>query len=77
VGKELTRSFAAACHEAGTEGIVCRSASLARMGLSTWTEPHEPWGEVAIFTRNCKRPPVLLKWREDLNWFLRAGLHPE
>ena len=71
VSKEQTRSYAAACHEAGAEGIVCRSASLAKMGFWAWEGSHERWGEVAIFTQNCQRPPALLNRREDLNWFWR------
>jgi len=69
VSKERTRSFATACHEAGVEGIMCRSASLAKMGFSTWEGPHERWGEVAVFTQNCQRPPALLRRRGDLDWF--------
>jgi RES domain-containing protein len=71
VSKEQTRSFATACHEAGAEGIMCRSASLAKMGFWAWEGAHERWGEVAIFTRNCQRSPTLLRRREDPNWFLR------
>jgi RES domain-containing protein len=73
VNKEHTRGFAVTCHQAGAEGIMCRSASLAKMGFSAWEGPHERWGELAIFTRNCKRPPRLARRREDLEWFLRPG----
>jgi hypothetical protein len=71
VGKEQTRSLATACHEAVAEGIMCRSASLARMGFSAWTGPHERWGEVAIFTGDSRRAPALVRRGEDLDWFLR------
>ena len=74
VSKEQTRRFAATCHEAAAEGIVCRSASLARMGFSAWTGTHAPWGELAIFTQNCQRPPRLLRCREDVEWFLRPAV---
>lgn len=58
VEKTDTRRAAAAWHAAGLEGVLCRSASIARLGLATgWVLPHEPWGETAIFTRNTKRTP--------------------
>jgi len=68
-----TQSLAVACHEAGVEGIVCRSASLARMGFAAWEGTHERWGEVAIFRANSKQAPVLGARRKNLNWFQWPG----
>jgi RES domain-containing protein len=71
VSKADTQRAASGWHAAALEGVVCRSASLARLGFAQWTEPHEPWGEVAIFTRNAKRPVRRQHTRGDLAW-LRA-----
>ncbi|HLJ58144.1 MAG TPA: RES family NAD+ phosphorylase [bacterium] len=71
VTKADTQRAASTWHAAAFEGVVCRSASLARLGFAQWTQPHEPWGEVAIFTRNAKRPVRRERTWIDLAW-LRA-----
>jgi RES domain-containing protein len=66
-----TQQAATAWHTAGLEGVVCRSASLARFGFSDWKDPHPPWGEIAIFSQNAKQTPHRRRRRVDLDW-LRA-----
>ena len=66
-----TQRAATAWHTAGLEGVVCRSASLARFGFSEWKDPHPPWGEIAIFPQNAKHTPRRRRRRVDLDW-LRA-----
>ena len=56
-------------HAAGSEGVVCRGASIDRLGLSDWTGPHPSWGEVAIFVENAATSPRLIRRRTDLEWF--------
>jgi len=54
---DQTQAAAARWHAAGREGLVCRSHALYEVaGERGWHEPHEPWGEVAIFVRNTKAP---------------------
>lgn len=72
VSRSATQRAAAAWHEEGREGVVCRSASLARLGFSDWQGSHEPWGEVAIFVQNARHQPRLIRRRADDRW-LRAG----
>jgi len=64
-----TQPAAAVWHRAGREGVVCRSASLLRMGVREWSGPHERWSELAIFVANAARKPSLLRRRADLEWF--------
>lgn len=71
-GREITQPRAAAWFEAGREGVVCRSATLARAGQDRWPEPHEPWGELAIFVENARRVPRLGRRIEGTE-FLYAG----
>lgn len=68
-GKDHTRRLGEQWHGAGAQGVVGRSASLARMGFAKWEGAHEHWSEVAIFTRNCDHLPALVRRREDLDWF--------
>ncbi|HXH06500.1 MAG TPA: RES domain-containing protein [Vicinamibacterales bacterium] len=67
------RRAAAAWHDAGCEGVVCRSAALYRLGRETrWEGDHAAWGEVAVFTARAERKPVLRRRREDLGWLTRS-----
>ena len=66
--KDETRQSATAWHGKGLLGVVCRSASLSRRGVSSWREPHQPWGEVALFVDNCTNFPSLIGSRDDLDW---------
>ena len=70
-----TQPVAAAWHAVGYQGVVCRSASLARLGVGAWNGPHQRWGELAIFVERARRRPELLRRRDDLDW-LRAGPTP-
>lgn len=72
VSKRLTRAAATEWHEAGDEGVACRSASLARLGFADWTGPFSRWSEIAIFTENCEARPVRTGHRDDTFW-MSAG----
>lgn len=50
------------------EGVVCRRASLARLGVESGPGPHEAWSELAVYPERAKRPPDLLRRRSDLDW---------
>lgn len=69
VSRHETRRRAARWHGAeGVEGVVCRSASLARLGVERWPGAHQGWSELAIFAERAARPPELLRRRSDLDW---------
>jgi len=64
----LTQAAAVRWHAAGREGLVCRSHALYEVAAERgWHEPHEPWGEVAIFVRNTKAP-ISRRAFLDLSW---------
>jgi RES domain-containing protein len=63
-----TQRVATEWHSKGAEGIVCRSASLARLGFREWNGDHQSWSELVIFTQNSLVRPSLLKRRRDLDW---------
>ena len=69
-GHETTQALATTWHADGAEGIVCRSASVARAGLDEWAEPHEPWSELAVFIENATGQPALLRLSSRLDWLL-------
>jgi RES domain-containing protein len=50
------------------EGILCRGASLARLGFSDWSQPHERWGELAVFVESAAKAVTLRRTRTDLDW---------
>jgi RES domain-containing protein len=64
-----TQARATDWHGRGRQGVVCRSASLMRLGLSNWTADYPSWGEVAIFIGNAKSPMSLRRRRDDTTWF--------
>jgi hypothetical protein len=68
VSKGLSRASASDWHDGGDEGVVCRSASLWRLGFSDWTGPHTRWSELTIFVENCATPPTRRFHRDDLRW---------
>lgn len=72
----MTQRAATVWHEDGREGVVCRSASLARLGFDRWSGAHERWSEVAIFGDNAVIRPRLRARREDFDWLLRARSAP-
>lgn len=52
-----TQGAATLWHTGRREGVVCRSHALYEIaGERVWHEPHQPWGEVAVFTQNAKTP---------------------
>ena len=72
-----TQPAAAEWHADGHEGVVCRSASLARLGFSAWEGAHPRWGEFAIFVERARRAPWLVRRRDDLDWLRSTpGLPP-
>ena len=70
VGKDATRRAATAWHRQGREGVVCRSASLWRLGLRSWAGSHLAWSELALFVERCRSRPVELGRRDDRGWLL-------
>jgi len=74
VDKSTTQQMGREWHADGKEGVVCRSASMWRMGQSSWPQPHNSWAEVAIFVERCKTEPELLRRRRDLEWLLPRAL---
>jgi RES domain-containing protein len=74
--KESTRNAATKWHAAGLEGVVCRSASMERLGESAWNGPHQHWSECAIFPRNSKLQPRLLRRRMDTGWIFPMLVQP-
>jgi RES domain-containing protein len=76
VAKTETRQAASRWHDGGAEGVVCRSASLARRGHREWEGAHELWSELAVFPQNARRPPLLLGRRSidspgERGWLVR------
>lgn len=63
-----TQAKAANWHAAGFQGVVCRSTSMARQGFDRWVGDHRRWGELAIFIRDERRKPVLIRRVEGLSW---------
>lgn len=68
VDKSDTRAKATVWHRSGHEGVVCRSNSVASTTGSTWEGSHEPWSELAIFTKNTRHAPALLRAHHELDW---------
>jgi RES domain-containing protein len=58
VDKAQTRKLAEEWFAASADGVVCRSASMQRKGLSNWNGNHENWSEIAIFLDNASTKPV-------------------
>jgi hypothetical protein len=54
---------------AKAEGVVCRSASLHRLGLDAWIGDHARWSELAVFVRNVATAPSVTGSHDDLAWF--------
>ena len=63
-----TRSAAAEWHAWGAEGVIARSASLARMGMREWAGEHWRWSELTIFADSSRRRPALGRRHGDLEW---------
>jgi RES domain-containing protein len=66
-----TQPCAVRWHAAGHEGVVCRSASMGRLGRSSWEGSHQAWSELAVFVEAAQRAPRLLRRRGDLTWLDR------
>lgn len=73
VGSQATQPHAAEWHAAGSQGVVCRGAALARIGHRTWDGSHARWGELAVFVENAMRLPVLIRRRSDREWLYPAA----
>lgn len=65
VSKVHTRRLATEWHSAGSQGVVCRSASLWRMGLTDWSGDCTRTGEIVLFVQNCRTPPAKVGHRDD------------
>lgn len=74
-GKDQTRAAAERWRRARREGVMCRSASLARMGQTAWPEPAEPRCEVALWPGAWVRKPKLIARREGEEWLRAAAAH--
>lgn len=71
VDKRTTRERAAGWFDAGVAaGVVCRSASLYRLGLTRWEGAHERWSEIAIWVDRAGRKPEVIVRRRDLDWLV-------
>jgi hypothetical protein len=57
-------------HAKGLDGLVCRSASLWRLGMRKWQGDHRAWGEIVIFVKNSRRKPKRKGWRKDQGWLI-------
>lgn len=68
-GHGETQPRAVQWHQAHREGVVCRSASLWRLGFADWSGDHARWGEVAVFMEVALSPVSLRGRRHDLGWF--------
>lgn len=60
VDHSRTQPLAREWRQAGEQSVVCRSASLRRLGFSAWGGDHERWSEVAIFTDRAIVVPRLV-----------------
>lgn len=63
-----TQPFGMAWFALGAEGVLCRSASMFRIGHRGWIGAHEGWSELAIFVDNVSIQPVAINRREDFGW---------
>lgn len=74
VAKTLTREAATDWHAQRLEGVVCRSASLARLGVTSWGTDCLKQGEAVLFVANCRMPPTQLRgaWK-GLEWLVPAA----
>lgn len=68
VSHQETKPRAARWHQDRREGVVCRSASLSRLGVYDWPGDCQLWGELAVFTEQSQRKPTLRRERNDLGW---------
>jgi RES domain-containing protein len=68
VDRDRTRSLGESWHGRGRAGVVCRSASLSKLGFDAWHGDHRRWSEIALFVENALRPPKLVRRRTDLDW---------
>jgi len=63
IRKSQTRDLAVEWFRDGSEGVVCRSASMMKKGFSEWRGQHELWSELAVFVTNTKTSPRLISRR--------------
>ncbi len=68
VAHATTQPLAAAWHQRGEQGVLCRSATLGRAGFKDWTGDHRSWAELAVFTQNAHLPPSLLDTDDTGRW---------
>ncbi|MDP2998021.1 MAG: RES family NAD+ phosphorylase [Bryobacterales bacterium] len=68
-----TRRAAAEWRAMGAEGVVARSASLARMGMREWAGEHWRWSELTIFADTTRLRPALGRRHAELDWLSVRG----
>jgi RES domain-containing protein len=68
VGREATQAAGSRWHAAGFEGVLCRSASLARLRFAAWSGDPANWSEAAIYPSNAREAPRLVRRIRDLAW---------
>lgn len=68
VDRATTRDLGTVWYDEGRQGVICRSASLARLGVTDWSGSHERWSELAIFPANAENTPTLRRRRTDPLW---------
>lgn len=73
--RSATRAAAERWHSSGAEGVCARSASLGRLGFSTWGGDHRRHGELAIYVENAGAKPVLRRRRPDSRWLRAQARH--
>lgn len=56
-------------HGARHEGVLCRSASLARLGMTAWSGPCTAYAETATFTEVCTVNPEQVNRRRFADWY--------
>jgi len=54
-----TQPLGAVWHASGHEGVQCRSATLERIGESSWAGAPLDWSEIVLFSSNTKQAPRL------------------
>lgn len=68
VPKNRTRAAAKRWHSRRAEGVCCRSASLGRMGKTSWKGDHRAWCELALWPGNWVHAAQLLRRPSSDRW---------
>lgn len=68
ITRAATQASAESWWKAGFEGVLCRSASLARLRFSGWQGDPASWSEAAIYPANARLAPRLVRRIRGLGW---------